>query len=131
MKKYLIPNTALTIILTNCKTLRRMRTKARWVNKYLIPNNTLTIILTNCMTLGKMRTKARWVNKYLLPIKAQNEKKYGKEYKNHIGYICLAFLHCVLSSWLVTTKVTTKVSTAFLSCPSCLSCPRRCICVFK
>ena len=46
-----IPNNMLTIILTNCMTLRRMRTKARWVNKYLIPNTILTIILTTCMTL--------------------------------------------------------------------------------
>ena len=31
LKKYLIPNNVLTIILTNCITLRRMGTKARWV----------------------------------------------------------------------------------------------------
>ena len=31
--------------------------------KYLIPNNALTIILTNCMTLRIMGKKARWVKK--------------------------------------------------------------------
>ena len=46
-EKYIIPNNALTIILSNYLTLRRMGTRARWVNKYLIPNTILTIILTN------------------------------------------------------------------------------------
>ena len=39
-EKFLIPNTMLIIVLTNCMTLRRMGTRAGWVKIFLIPNTT-------------------------------------------------------------------------------------------
>ena len=60
-KKYLIPNTILTIILANRKKLIRMEKRVQWENKYLIPNATLKNILTTYMKLRSKWTRVSWI----------------------------------------------------------------------
>ena len=66
VKKYLIPNNKLTIILTKYMSLIRLRTRPRCVKKYLLPDNMLTIpntTLTSIVTLTRTGTMAQWVKK--------------------------------------------------------------------
>ena len=63
MRKYPIPNTVLTIILTNRKKLRKMETRVQLENKYLIP---MTNLLIKYVTL-RSTTAQKTVDPDLLP----------------------------------------------------------------
>ena len=106
-------------------TLRRMRTKTRWVNKYLIPYTMLSIILTICMTLRRMRTSTDqlWPDLYInlsflsVTTGRKRTRKKEKKWTNGKEQLDIYAFHLTTPDWPMDIKIMfLKLSRVLCTC---------------